>query len=331
MLSNKDFANLVKSGKSDSSQNQRGESATNSSTAKERYDLKQVSNWEKQNQQDEKKKEQKGKKSNWDKGDPAAAKNKYRDRVAERNAGKTQPNDISKESEELISQLDEDKTKFLGGDLEHTHLVKGLDYALLAKIKEQTAKELKRLQTGTTTATTNDSEEEDDDEMEAGDEDDLEPKDLSEIQTVTKLGNSIKNILLKTREMENQLFLNNSFLPSQHQQQLEKNNNSNKTSTVSTTLSLLDNLDKTGKAYILDPTKVLQSKQQQSITSGKTGTSESVLLRSVYEFDINPTHVEKDLPLTIVKSKKVRKKIINFCDVSLIKQFFLLSTGFEDH
>lgn len=27
-----------------------------------------------------------------------------------------------------------DETKFLGGDVEHTHLVKGLDYALLAKV-----------------------------------------------------------------------------------------------------------------------------------------------------------------------------------------------------
>jgi IK cytokine len=26
-----------------------------------------------------------------------------------------------------------DETKFLGGDVEHTHLVKGLDYALLQK------------------------------------------------------------------------------------------------------------------------------------------------------------------------------------------------------
>lgn len=27
-----------------------------------------------------------------------------------------------------------DESKFLGGDLEHTHLVKGLDYALLQKV-----------------------------------------------------------------------------------------------------------------------------------------------------------------------------------------------------
>jgi hypothetical protein len=30
-----------------------------------------------------------------------------------------------------------DETKFLGGDVEHTHLVKGLDYALLAKVSSQ--------------------------------------------------------------------------------------------------------------------------------------------------------------------------------------------------
>ena len=27
-----------------------------------------------------------------------------------------------------------EETKYLGGDLEHTHLVKGLDYALLQKV-----------------------------------------------------------------------------------------------------------------------------------------------------------------------------------------------------
>ena len=30
-----------------------------------------------------------------------------------------------------------DESKFLGGDLEHTHLVKGLDYALLQKVVEK--------------------------------------------------------------------------------------------------------------------------------------------------------------------------------------------------
>eukprot|EP00899_Mesostigma_viride_P014265 jgi/Mesvir1/2283/Mv19322-RA.2 len=36
-----------------------------------------------------------------------------------------------------------EKSKFLGGDLEHTHLVKGLDYALLQKIRSEMTKETK--------------------------------------------------------------------------------------------------------------------------------------------------------------------------------------------
>jgi len=33
-----------------------------------------------------------------------------------------------------------EKSKYLGGDLEHTHLVKGLDYALLHKVRSEIEK-----------------------------------------------------------------------------------------------------------------------------------------------------------------------------------------------
>jgi hypothetical protein len=33
-----------------------------------------------------------------------------------------------------MTQISVEDSKFLGGDLEHTHLVKGLDYALLQKV-----------------------------------------------------------------------------------------------------------------------------------------------------------------------------------------------------
>jgi IK cytokine len=33
-----------------------------------------------------------------------------------------------------------EESKYLGGDLEHTHLVKGLDYALLQKVKAEIEK-----------------------------------------------------------------------------------------------------------------------------------------------------------------------------------------------
>jgi IK cytokine len=38
--------------------------------------------------------------------------------------------------EDIAARLDAEQTKFLGGDVEHTHLVRGLDYALLRKIRD---------------------------------------------------------------------------------------------------------------------------------------------------------------------------------------------------
>ncbi len=35
-----------------------------------------------------------------------------------------------------------DQSKYLGGDMEHTHLVKGLDYALLNKQRTEMEKEV---------------------------------------------------------------------------------------------------------------------------------------------------------------------------------------------
>jgi RED-like protein N-terminal region len=40
-------------------------------------------------------------------------------------------------NDSFIFSIKSEQTKFLGGDVEHTHLVKGLDYALLRKIRDQ--------------------------------------------------------------------------------------------------------------------------------------------------------------------------------------------------
>ena len=40
-----------------------------------------------------------------------------------------------------MATMDAETTKYLGGDVEHTHLVKGLDYALLVKIREEDEKQ----------------------------------------------------------------------------------------------------------------------------------------------------------------------------------------------
>lgn len=55
----------------------------------------------------------------------------YRDRAAERREGRNM--DYDDEITRLVD-MDVEKSKYLGGDLKHTHLVKGLDFALLTKV-----------------------------------------------------------------------------------------------------------------------------------------------------------------------------------------------------
>ncbi|KAJ1996084.1 hypothetical protein GGI25_000629 [Coemansia spiralis] len=54
---------------------------------------------------------------------------KYRDRAAERRQG------LADESLPVGSEVSREESKFLGGDFEHTHLVRGLDYLLLNKVR----------------------------------------------------------------------------------------------------------------------------------------------------------------------------------------------------
>lgn len=66
----------------------------------------------------------------------------YRDRAAERRANETQDEGST---EDLLQPREQDETldakevyeqsKYLGGDVEHTHLVKGLDYSLLERVR----------------------------------------------------------------------------------------------------------------------------------------------------------------------------------------------------
>ncbi|KAE8904913.1 hypothetical protein PF005_g19177 [Phytophthora fragariae] len=63
-------------------------------------------------------------------------KSLYRDRAAERRRGDA--GDMIDADE--YKHLNTEQSKFLGGDVEHTHLVKGLDYALLAQLKREKLK-----------------------------------------------------------------------------------------------------------------------------------------------------------------------------------------------
>ena len=63
----------------------------------------------------------------------------HRDRAEERRKGLNPDYERTAMSglptdEALNPTMSVEETKYLGGDLEHTHLVKGLDYALLQKV-----------------------------------------------------------------------------------------------------------------------------------------------------------------------------------------------------
>ena len=133
MLNNQDFAKLT-------SQPEAFE--------KVRFDLKQIEQWDKQNAAKMKKKPSSGKHSlkpsseeNDADEDAADQSIRYRDRANERRKHVVSAEDSH--LEKLAETLDAEQTKFLGGDEAHTHLVKGLDYALLRKNREKASSTLK--------------------------------------------------------------------------------------------------------------------------------------------------------------------------------------------
>lgn len=89
------------------------------------------------------------------------------------------------------------ESKFLGGDMEHTHLVKGLDYALLQKVRseiqhkeQEQEQEMERLATKTL-------EEKEKEKM-------AQKKEEDEMKFKTKIGRSIYHTvsMLKSRQIE---------------------------------------------------------------------------------------------------------------------------------
>ncbi|CAM1292458.1 IK (predicted), partial [Pycnogonum litorale] len=87
------------------------------------------------------------------------------------------------------------KSKFLGGDMEHTHLVKGLDYALLQKVRSEiTNKESEDVELEETLKTTKSKNDEDEEEK---------------IQFKTRLAKNIYRQVFKIKPPER----NENFLP----------------------------------------------------------------------------------------------------------------------
>lgn len=87
------------------------------------------------------------------------------------------------------------ESKYLGGDMEHTHLVKGLDYALLEKVRAEITSKEREEEEELELALTQKKEKEDDD-----------PEDQMHFKT--KMGRNIYRIIFKSKYPErNELFL----------------------------------------------------------------------------------------------------------------------------
>jgi hypothetical protein len=86
---------------------------------------------------------------------PDSNSNKYRDRAKERREGKPQADEsllkgvASAAADPAADKSTEELSKYLGGDEEHTHLVKGLDLVLARKVKREWYNEKNRQPTTT--------------------------------------------------------------------------------------------------------------------------------------------------------------------------------------
>lgn len=133
-LTNNDFSSLLNQADrkllKDLSQTKRKKSAQSASTAKERHKQRYLQILKSQKQR-EKALEQR--EENSQNG------GQWRDRAAER---RNAAGDYSRIAEEyqLLKDRSEEESKFLGGDEEHTHLVKGLDFRLLEKVRTEIQK-----------------------------------------------------------------------------------------------------------------------------------------------------------------------------------------------
>ena len=128
MLSNQDFAKFLGSGASEGSNN----------SEKKRFTLNEIAKLDKLNHYKPSSKYSSSSSSSYKVTDPSPPQEndikepKYRDRAAERRKKET-----SKEEEEveiLAGKVNKEYNQFLGGDMDHAHLVKGLDYSLLHKV-----------------------------------------------------------------------------------------------------------------------------------------------------------------------------------------------------
>ena len=172
MLSNKEFSKFL----APSSASVGGGSGGGGSD-KTRFDLKQVKQWDREikskiNGKPAKPPGRPVDRASGDATEDGGTGGLYRDRAQERRKNDNVDYIADTMSADRLKSFNIEQSKFLGGDEEHTHLVKGLDYILLQKMRRNT---------DPTTVQTNTAREE---------------KPLADISTSTGLGAKLKALLI---------------------------------------------------------------------------------------------------------------------------------------
>lgn len=137
MLKNNQFLDLVKNEKNTTTKTNKKNSI--------KFSLKDISKLDKDiersNHTDAKHSNKYKKYKNNNENDEDENEVQYRDRANERRSNIMNNEEYEAPiDEELYSSLTTEETKLLGGDIQHTHLVKGLDYMLLQKMRRDAQK-----------------------------------------------------------------------------------------------------------------------------------------------------------------------------------------------
>jgi hypothetical protein len=268
MLGNKDFAQMISS----------GSVMSGNSDGKTRFDLKQVSKWDKENSQSSKKKADnpfKQKEKDKEKAEGGNAFG-YRDRALER---RKDLNTEETKFEEIVSKLDAEQTKFLGGDLEHTHFVKGLDYALLEKIRQDTinSNKTKHAETESTVSASSSRAA----EIRAKYTEQVKVNDG--ITTTTPLGASLQKLLFPKQEV-----------------------------VKAAAPALFVSINTGSKSNVGGFSSKATPSSSSTVRTGPITTSSAmqVLARTFYRFDLEPSaDGDERPPVTVQRSSKVRKHL----------------------
>ncbi len=207
--------------------------------------------------------------------------------------------------EEMKPDVSIEQSKFLGGDEEHTHLVKGLDYALLAKMRQQVEKEQigkkKKSNVKSMNIFGDDSDDSDNDMQDNDAQEEDDDDEPHTIETSTVLGASLKKLVCNEYDM----YSFNNFSIDRDELLSEMKGNISSSIAADPALTKLQKLQETYKeGQVISASVQSGLDAKQRLFANEKSKAGDLLARITYQFETNATS-EIDIPLTILKSKLV--------------------------